>query len=44
MNRNNKKILITGAEVYWFHLVKKMTSLGFKVVGIDNLNQNYDKK
>ena len=45
MNRNNKKILITGAAGFiGFHLVKKMTSLGFKVVGIDNLNQNYDKK
>ena len=42
---NKKKILITGAAGFiGFHLVKKMTSMGFQVVGIDNLNPNYDKK
>ena len=42
---NKKKILVTGAAGFiGFHLVKKMTSMGFQVVGIDNLNPNYDKK
>ena len=42
---NEKKFLITGAAGFiGFHLVKKMTSMGFQVVGIDNLNPNYDKK
>ena len=41
---NEKKFLITGAAGFiGFHLVKKMTSMGFQVVGIDNLNPNYDK-
>ena len=40
-----KQILVTGAGGFiGFHLVKKITSMGFQVVGIDNLNLNYDKK
>ena len=42
---NKKKFLITGAAGFiGFHLVKKITSMGFQVVGIDNLNPNYDNK
>jgi UDP-glucuronate 4-epimerase len=37
------KILVTGAAGFiGYHLVNKLTSEGYKVVGIDNLNQYYD--
>ncbi len=39
----NKTILITGIAGFIGHaLAKKMTRLGYKVVGIDNLNDYYD--
>jgi len=38
-----KKILVTGtAGFIGFHLVKKLTALGYYVVGIDNINDYYD--
>ncbi len=38
-----KKILVTGtAGFIGFHLVQKLTSEGYEVVGIDNLNDYYD--
>ncbi len=38
-----KKILVTGtAGFIGFHLVKKLTALGYYVVGIDNINNYYD--
>ena len=38
------KILITGAAGFiGFHLCKKLLTLGYKVTGIDNLNNYYDK-
>jgi UDP-glucuronate 4-epimerase len=37
------KILVTGtAGFIGFHLVKKLTSLGHSVTGIDNINDHYD--
>jgi UDP-glucuronate 4-epimerase len=40
-----KKILVTGtAGFIGFHLSKKLCELGWKVVGIDNLNNYYDIK
>ena len=45
MKKNKIKILITGSAGFiGFHLVNKITSLGFKVIGIDNLNKNYDNR
>ena len=39
----SKKILITGSAGFiGFHLVKKLLSNGFNVIGIDNLNNYYD--
>lgn len=38
-----KKILITGSAGFiGFHLAQKASSLGYAVVGIDNLNEYYD--
>jgi len=40
---SSNTILITGAAGFiGFHLTKKATNLGYKVVGIDNLNDYYD--
>jgi UDP-glucuronate 4-epimerase len=37
------KILVTGSAGFiGFHLVKKLTSIGFHVIGIDNINDYYD--
>jgi UDP-glucuronate 4-epimerase len=37
------KILITGvAGFIGFHLTKKLISLGYKVIGVDNINDYYD--
>ncbi len=39
----NKKILVTGAAGFiGFHLMKKLLSLGYDVIGLDNLNDYYD--
>ena len=39
-----KKILVTGiAGFIGFHLAKKLLSLDYQVIGIDNLNEYYDK-
>ncbi|WP_347174857.1 NAD-dependent epimerase/dehydratase family protein [Polaribacter uvawellassae] len=39
----NKKILVTGvAGFIGFHLSEKLLSLGFHVVGLDNINDYYD--
>lgn len=38
-----KRILVTGAAGFiGFHLCKKLISLGYKVVGLDNINGYYD--
>lgn len=38
-----KKVLVTGAAGFiGFHLTQKLTSLGYNVVGYDNLNDYYD--
>src|SRR5690606_37717270 len=38
-----EKILVTGSAGFiGFHLSSKLTSLGYHVVGIDNLNDYYD--
>lgn len=38
----NKKVLITGAAGFiGFHLAKKLISLGYQVLGIDNFNDYY---
>ncbi len=45
LNQQNtgKKVLLTGmAGFIGFHLSKKLVSLGFDVVGIDNINNYYD--
>jgi UDP-glucuronate 4-epimerase len=40
---SQEKILVTGAAGFiGFHLTKKLTSLGYKVFGIDNINDYYD--
>jgi UDP-glucuronate 4-epimerase len=40
---SNPTILITGAAGFiGFHLSKKLCNSGYKVLGIDNLNQYYD--
>jgi UDP-glucuronate 4-epimerase len=37
------KILVTGAAGFiGFHMVKKLNAAGYKVIGIDNLNNYYD--
>src|ERR1700744_565850 len=37
------KVLVTGAAGFiGFHLTKKLTGLGFEVVGIDAVNDYYD--
>jgi len=39
----DKKVFVTGAAGFiGFHLIKKLSSLGYKVVGYDNLNDYYD--
>lgn len=39
----SKKILITGSAGFiGFHLSKKVSQLGYSVVGIDNMNEYYD--
>lgn len=39
----NKKVLVTGSAGFiGFHLTKKLCSLGYSVVGFDNLNDYYD--
>ena len=38
-----KKVLVTGSAGFiGFHLSKALLSLGFEVVGVDNLNNYYD--
>lgn len=40
---NNKTILVTGAAGFiGFHLAQKLCGEGFRVIGIDNLNDYYD--
>lgn len=40
---NGKKVLVTGtAGFIGFHFAKKLLSLGYTVIGIDNLNDYYD--
>jgi UDP-glucuronate 4-epimerase len=42
---DNTFVLVTGAAGFiGFHLSLKLTSLGYSVVGIDNLNDYYDVK
>ncbi len=42
-NNRGQKVLVTGtAGFIGFHLAKKLLSLGFQVIGIDNLNDYYD--
>ena len=39
----NQTILVTGAAGFiGFHLCKKLLENGFKVIGIDNINDYYD--
>lgn len=41
--QDQKKVLITGAAGFiGFHLTQKLTSLGYAVIGYDNLNDYYD--
>ena len=40
----NKKYLVTGSAGFiGFHLSKKLLSEGFNVIGVDNLNNYYDR-
>lgn len=40
---NQEKVLVTGAAGFiGFHLTQKLTSLGYMVIGIDNINDYYD--
>src|SRR5699024_8073905 len=40
---NQKNVLITGAAGFiGYHLSKKLMETGYKVIGIDNLNDYYD--
>ncbi len=42
-NSRHQKVLVTGiAGFIGFHLAKKLLSLGFQVIGIDNLSDYYD--
>ena len=38
------KILITGWCFYWIYVSKYLLDKGFKIIGIDNLNDYYDVK
>src|SRR5690606_25653302 len=39
----NKKILVTGAAGFiGFHLCEKLLTLGYGVIGLDNINDYYD--
>src|SRR5690349_20792254 len=39
----SEKVLVTGAAGFiGFHLTRKLISLGYKVTGIDNINDYYD--
>ena len=41
----NEYILVTGAGGFiGFHLCKKLIEDGYKVIGIDNVNDYYDTK
>lgn len=41
--QDQKKVLVTGAAGFiGFHLTQKLTSLGYAVIGYDNLNDYYD--
>src|SRR5687768_14930299 len=43
--QSNPKVLVTGAAGFiGFHLSKKLCHAGYKVFGIDNLNNYYDVK
>ena len=43
MERNNQVILVTGSAGFiGFHLSRKLLEMGYKVVGVDNLNRYYD--
>ncbi len=43
MSKNQEVILVTGAAGFiGFHLAQRLCKLGFKVVGLDNLNPYYD--
>ena len=43
MQGKNKKVLVTGAAGFiGFHVVKKLSSENYDIVGIDNLNEYYD--
>jgi len=43
MQDKKKKVLVTGAAGFiGFHLVKKLSELGYAITGIDNLNKYYD--
>ena len=38
-----KKILVTGSAGFiGFHLYRRLTAMGYDVLGIDNLNNYYD--
>ena len=38
-----KNILVTGAAGFiGYHLCEKLISFGYKVVGLDNINEYYD--
>lgn len=41
----NKKVLVTGAAGFiGFHLVRKLSSENYEIIGLDNLNEYYDAK
>ena len=43
MKKNKKNILVTGcAGFIGMHLCKKLLEKGYKVIGLDNLNDYYD--
>ena len=40
-----KKILVTGSAGFiGFHLTKALITMGYQVIGLDNLNDYYDPK